>query len=130
MGNTLESKKLLCSDLIFRSENEIMEIMKEYVFPLNSIFTHRNIKYSIKFHKTHLNGYVDIQGELPYEGHFGITGGLDGYQGFDCNHCDDLCLCDFKNDYVLFEGATFKMPEFVHQECKKMIDAYLDQEIV
>jgi len=128
MGNILESKKLLCSDLIFRSEDEIM---KEYVFPLNHIFKHRNIKYTIQFYKTHLNGYVDIQGEFPYEGHFGITGGcLEGYQGFDCSHCDDLCLSDFKNDYVLFEGATFKIPEFVHQECKKIIDAYLDQEIV
>ena len=38
MGNILESKKLLCSDLIFRSEKEIMQIMEEYIFSFKSYF--------------------------------------------------------------------------------------------
>uniref|UniRef100_A0A6C0AFR1 Uncharacterized protein n=1 Tax=viral metagenome TaxID=1070528 RepID=A0A6C0AFR1_9ZZZZ len=132
MGNILSNKKLLCSDLIFRTENEIMEIMQEFVFPLNPIFKHRNIKYIIQFYAGNLKGYVDIQGKLPYKGHFGITGGILGtYQGFDCAHSGDLCLWHFQERcaYGICEGYTFKMPEFVHEECKKMIDAYLNGEI-
>lgn len=123
MGNN--SVKIRCSDNIFRSEDEIKEIVKE--FETYRFFYYRGVKYAIYFNKTHLNGYVNLEeNKLKYDGHFGITGSFTNdlgeyYIGFDCAHYEDIEL-DNKNPP--FENATFKLPEFIHEECQRMIDSY------
>ena len=42
--------------------------------------------------------------------------------GIDCAHIYDITMHSINKNYV-DEEATFKMPNFVHIECKKMIDS-------
>lgn len=133
--------KYLCSDSVYRTIPEIISILNPY--EIAQSFEYRGHIYKIELCRhNHLCGYINIDGELPYEGHGGITGNSGDFQGFDCANSMDYWLGDvFDTRLENFDtrsksksksksrNRSFKTPDFVHSECKKMIDEYLDMPI-
>ena len=134
------------------TEDEIIEMLNLYNDGQN--YEYKSYNYTIQTGGGNLCGYVSIDDELPYEGHGGITGGGFNCQGFDCAHWDDITIHDinnikhremsklikedsidneFKNILNIFNKITlkdlskssFKTANFIHDECKKMIDEYI-----
>lgn len=121
-----------CSDGKNRSVDEIKEELSPFAYD-GLIFEYKTHQYVIQFFDNNcLNGYVinvDEQ-DIDYVPHGEITGGykhtvakITGI-GFDCGHYDDITLNSIRFNY-LYGNGTFKMPSFVHEECKKMIDSIL-----
>lgn len=127
-----------CSDNIYRT----LKKLKEELLPYSNnglIFQYKNYQYAIScFDNNQLNGYVISvnENQIHYEPHGGITGGylnrelnLEGI-GFDCSHYNDITISAITisaiEDNYLDEDMVFKMPSFIHEECKKMIDSILE----
>ena len=130
------------------TEDEIIEMLNFY--NEGKSYEYKGYNYTIQTGGGNLCGYISIDDELPYKGHGGITSG----NGFDCAHWYDITLHDInqikycemnkliKEDSVDNEiknmleimskcpkkdmsKSSFKTVNFVHDECKKMIDEYI-----
>ena len=129
------------------TEYEIIEMLNFYND--GKTYEYQGYNYTIQTGGGNLCGYIGIDDELPYKGHGGITSG----NGFDCAHWYDITLHDInqikycemnklikedsvdneiKNILDIFNKiphkdlskASFKTANFVHDECKKIIDEY------
>ena len=118
--------KIKCSDGVDRTIPDLINFIES--FNNNELYSYNNISYQVTaIRDSHFCGYVFITDDLPYEGHGGITYKDNVKQGFDCCHNGDIfCLAVQHLFYKNEKNATFKMPDFIHQECKKIIDEYLN----
>jgi hypothetical protein len=123
------------SDGKYYTQVEISNVMSPFSGE-GLIFEYKNYKYIIRAlnlfggENDSLAGYVfgvDNQYKCNYEPHGGFTGScthptLKIGIGFDCSHCDDITMNAIRYKYVEKE-MSFKLPSFVHNECKKIIDS-------
>jgi hypothetical protein len=124
----LKNIRYPCSDGNQLNPLEIFEITNRYKTPQKYI--HKNIEYLILCSQMNIMcGYVNIQEELPYEGHGGITGSYDLFQGFDCAHLHDILIMYNYVPVQFNDTSTVKLPSFVHKECHKIIDSYLKNNV-
>ena len=99
-------------------------------------FVYRNISYIIKFNKT-ICGLIFINIDKSEYSMYDVHGGIkyinENIVGFSANTKNDIKIYNFFNINDTFDinyhknilNKTIKLPEFIHCECKKVIDQYL-----
>lgn len=111
--------------------SSIVDIYEKYglITGEEHVFIYRNISYSIKFNKT-ICGFVYINIDRSecnlYEAHGGIKYHTEKCIGFSTNTQDDIKLYNICDINHCSKGKTVKLPGFIHNECKIIIDQYLE----
>ncbi len=127
---------LICDDgknKIYLTLSTIIDKYNEYGLITGEEYTfiYRNISYIIKFNKT-ICGFIFINVDESEYSIYDVYGGIKynntNMIGFSTNTKNDIKIykiIDIININDHFINRTLKLPDFIHNECHKIIDQYL-----